>query len=59
MEFRGLDKTSLLDFVVQQIQAKKPDMLHMPSRLESVTKASESWLLCFVGALLSIAIAVS
>jgi hypothetical protein len=48
IDFRGQEKTSLLDFLVVQIHAKKPDLLHMPSSLDSVVKASESWLFFFV-----------
>jgi hypothetical protein len=41
MEFRGQERTSLLDFLVQQLHIKKPDLLSMPTRLEAVAKASE------------------
>ena len=44
MEFRGQERTSLLDFLVQQLHIKKPDLLSMPTRLEAVAKASESQL---------------
>ena len=42
MEFRGQERTSLLEFLVQQLHSKKPELLTMPSQLESVAKASES-----------------
>ena len=42
IEFRGQEKTSLLDFLVQQLHIRKPNLLSMPSTLEAVAKASES-----------------
>jgi hypothetical protein len=41
MEFRGQERTSLLDFLVQQLHAKKTELLAMPSGLQAVAKASE------------------
>ncbi|CAI8009993.1 Formin-F [Geodia barretti] len=41
IDFRGQEKTSLLDFLVVQIHRRRPDLLHMPSSLDSVVKASE------------------
>ena len=46
VDFKGQEKTTLLEFLVQQLQSKKSELLNMPFSLESVAKASESKLLC-------------
>ena len=42
MEFRGRGRVSLLEFLVDQFQKVKPELLNVLSELESVAKASES-----------------
>ena len=41
MEFRGRERTSLLDYLAQQFHKVKPQLLNTPSLLVSVAKASE------------------
>lgn len=57
-DFKGQEKTTLLDFLVQQLHSKKPELLSMSSSLESVAKASESKLPSFHAIVISMYMAL-